>query len=168
MIHYVKGDATNPQAAGRKVIAHIVNDLGKWDKGFVMAVSEKWPETREAYLYWVKYRRPESGVRFGIGFTQDPWGLGYNQTVLVQPHLAVTSMIAQRGIKGGSGGPPIRYEALEKCLLRLAVGAKQFNASVHMPRIGCGLAGGKWERVEPLIETLLCDAGVSVTVYDFE
>ncbi len=29
--------------------------------------------------------------------------------------------------------------------------AIELNASVHMPRIGCGLAGGKWESIEPLI-----------------
>jgi hypothetical protein len=35
-----------------------------------------------------------------------------------------------------------------------------------MPRIGCGLAGGKWERVEPLIVARLVGADVPVTVYD--
>jgi len=23
------------------------------------------------------------------------------------------------------------------------------NAKVHMPRIGCGLAGGTWDKIEP-------------------
>ncbi len=41
------------------------------------------------------------------------------------------------------------------------------RASVHMPRIGCGLAGGKWEVVEPLIEEHLSAKGVAVTIYDF-
>ena len=36
-----------------------------------------------------------------------------------------------------------------------------------MPRIGCGLAGGKWEEIEPIIERTLATAGVEVTVYDF-
>jgi hypothetical protein len=35
-----------------------------------------------------------------------------------------------------------------------------------MPRIGCGLAGGTWERVGPLVEETLGRAGVAVTVYD--
>ena len=35
-IHYIKGDATQPQAKGNKVIAHICNDLGGWGKGFVL------------------------------------------------------------------------------------------------------------------------------------
>jgi hypothetical protein len=37
---------------------------------------------------------------------------------------------------------------------------------VHMPRIGCGLAGGQWEEIEPIIETTLGAKGVAVTVYD--
>jgi hypothetical protein len=35
-----------------------------------------------------------------------------------------------------------------------------------MPRIGCGLAGGRWDRVEPLVRVALVHRGVSVTVYD--
>ena len=38
---------------------------------------------------------------------------------------------------------------------------------VHLPRIGCGLAGGKWEQVEPLVQQFLSARGVAVTVYDF-
>jgi hypothetical protein len=41
------------------------------------------------------------------------------------------------------------------------------NAAVHMPRIGCGLAGGTWDKIEPLIDENLADKGVEVTVYDF-
>ncbi len=40
------------------------------------------------------------------------------------------------------------------------------GASVHMPRIGCGLAGGKWSRVEPLVTERLAKRDIAVTVYD--
>ncbi|MEU2680946.1 hypothetical protein ABZ638_29070 [Streptomyces sp. NPDC007107] len=40
------------------------------------------------------------------------------------------------------------------------------GASVHMPRIGCGLAGGTWARVEPLVTGRLVARGIEVTVYD--
>jgi O-acetyl-ADP-ribose deacetylase (regulator of RNase III) len=36
-----------------------------------------------------------------------------------------------------------------------------------MPRIGCGLAGGSWEEIEPIIKRTLTDQGVEVVVYDF-
>lgn len=50
----------------------------------------------------------------------------------------------------------------------MAAKARELGASVHMPRIGCGLAGGTWSRIEPLIERRLISAGLSVTVYDHD
>ena len=76
-------------------------------------------------------------------------------------------MFAQDGIRGRSKGPPIRYEAVNTCLGKVAEKAKDLGASVHMPRIGCSLAGGKWSRIEQIIEETLIKAGISVTVYDF-
>jgi O-acetyl-ADP-ribose deacetylase (regulator of RNase III) len=90
------------------------------------------------------------------------------QFVQVEPYIWVANMVGQRGIKRGSSGPPIRYEAVAACLRQVAVKAHELEASVHMPRIGCGLAGGEWSNVEPLIEEHLGKAGVAVSVYDFE
>jgi O-acetyl-ADP-ribose deacetylase (regulator of RNase III) len=73
-------------------------------------------------------------------------------------------MIAQRDVRVCDGVPPIRYAALKECLITLNHDAKELRASVHMPRIGCGLAGGRWEMVEPLVrKTLSC---AEVFVYD--
>lgn len=152
-IRYVRGDATVPQGKGPKVVAHVVNSIGKWGKGFVTAVSARWPETRELYLQW---HRGRAGNDFALGAVQ---------LLHVEPWIWVANMVGQAGVATGSKGPPIRYEAVHACLSRLREQLPA-GASVHMPRIGCGLAGGKWERVEPLIATAL--AGVDVTVYDFE
>ena len=38
---------------------------------------------------------------------------------------------------------------------------------VHMPRIGCGLAGGSWDRIEPLIVESLTVRGIETFVYDY-
>ena len=57
--------------------------------------------------------------------------------------------------------------ALEEGLETIANKAKELSASVHMPRIGCGLAGGTWARVGAIVETKLLDAGVPTTVYDW-
>jgi len=35
-----------------------------------------------------------------------------------------------------------------------------------VPRIGCGLAGGTWDRIEPLIVEALCARDVRTVVYD--
>lgn len=154
-INYLKGDATSPQAKGVKIIAHICNNLGGWGKGFVLAISKRWPEPEAEYRKWHRMR------------AQNDFGLGSIQIVQVEEYLYVANMVAQQGMKTGSKGVPIRYEALEECLEKLALQAQEMSASVHMPRIGCGLAGGKWERVEPIIQSTLLRNGISTTVYDF-
>ncbi len=153
-IAYVEGDATKPAGDGPHVIAHICNDEGKWGKGFVLAISRRWKEPEEQYRQQYK---------------QEPKPrLGDVQFVLVEPQITVANMIGQHGIKRGTGGlAPIRYEAVEQGLAKVASYALKHGASVHMPRIGCGLAGGSWEEIEPIIKRTLTDKGVEVVVYDF-
>ena len=153
-IAYVRGDATAPSVKGVKVIAHVCNDLGGWGKGFVLALSRRWPEPEAAYRAWHRDR------------ASNDFGLGAVQLVRVEPYVWVANMIGQHGIRTGSKGVPVRYEAIDTALGRLAGRAAELNASVHMPRIGCGLAGGKWSRVEPLVTERLTRQGISVTVYD--
>lgn len=47
-LRIIAGDATVPQAKGPKLIAHVCNDRGGWGKGFVLAVSARWPEPERA------------------------------------------------------------------------------------------------------------------------
>jgi O-acetyl-ADP-ribose deacetylase (regulator of RNase III) len=151
-IAYVRGDATNPLGPRNKIICHCCNDRGRWGKGFVLALSKKWPAPEAEYRRWFRER---------TGF-----GLGEVQMVQVESRVWVANMIGQHGTRRGSGGPPIRYRALALCLNKLALEAAVRSASVHMPRIGCGLAGGRWDLVEPLITASLAAASIPVTVYD--
>jgi O-acetyl-ADP-ribose deacetylase (regulator of RNase III) len=155
-VTYLKGDATCPQAKGLKLICHICNDRGGWGKGFVLAISRRWEGPEQHYRAWHADRG-----------TND-FGLGAVQFVQAEPLIWVANMVAQHGMKRGSSGPPIRYESLARCLPKVAAWATEKGASIHMPRIGCGLAGGEWSRIEPLLEEHLCEQGLSVTVYDFE
>ncbi|MGX9885275.1 macro domain-containing protein [Streptomyces sp. NPDC002276] len=155
-IDYVRGDATVPSVKGVKVIAHVCNDIGGWGKGFVLAVSRRWPEPEQEYRAWHRAR------------AVNDFGLGAVQFVQVERYVWVANMIGQRGIRTGSKGVPVRYEAIDAALGPLADRAAELGASVHMPRIGCGLAGGKWTRVEPLVTERLVRRGIAVTVYDHE
>lgn len=163
MINYVTGDATDPIGDGDKIIAHVCNNRGGWGAGFVVALSKKWSEPEAQYRRW-----HSKGNASPHDWDGTPFILG--QTVLVKveqsPSLYVANMIAQSGY-GAGDKPPIRYDALEKCLYALAsITRRTANASVHMPRIGCGIAGGTWDRIEPIIENTLIDNGINVTVYD--
>ena len=155
-IQYVKGDATVPQAKGMKIIAHICNDLGGWGKGFVLAVSKRWDSPEKEYRNWHRFR------------SENNFALGEIQMVKVEKYMYVANIIGQKGIKTGSNAVPVRYDAIEKALEKLSHEALQINASIHMPRIGCGLAGGKWEEIEPIIERTLLAKNVELYVYDFE
>jgi O-acetyl-ADP-ribose deacetylase (regulator of RNase III) len=149
VITYLKGDATQPQGPeGLKIIAHICNNIGGWGRGFVISLSNRWSEPEIEYRKWSK---------------QDTFKLGAVQYVRVEPLLYVANMIAQEGY-GKESKPPIRYPALRNCLASLERQASRHKASIHMPRIGCGLAGGDWTEVEKLIQEKL--GNLQVFVYD--
>lgn len=152
-ITYVRGDATLPRGGN---IVHICNNAGGWGAGFVLALSARFPEPEKAYREWAARKtHPRSG----------PFALGSVQFVSVDatPRLWVANMIAQDGY-GGSKGIPLRYDALETCLTKVGSDVRVTGGDIHMPRIGCGLAGGKWEMVEPIIQRTL--QGIQVFVYD--
>lgn len=166
MITYLSGDATVPQAKGTKIIAHICNDQGGWGAGFVVAISKRWAYPEQMYRQWYRQREPVINTEPGqIVMTSGRFKLEETQLVMVGHGLAVANMIAQAGMRTGSNGPPIRYDALKVCLGRVRGYADSFKASVHMPRIGTGLAGGRWDKIEPLIQEELSD--IPVYVYDF-
>ena len=120
-----------------------------------MALSRRYPQPAWEYRRW--YR----------GETSIPWGLGQVQFVEINPALWVANMIAQHGIdRAGHGQPPIRYIALSSSLAKVADFALSHQAEVHLPRIGTGLASGKWEQIAPLLEQELIQRGITVSVYD--
>ena len=65
--------------------------------------------------------------------------------------LWVANLIGQHDVRTVDGVPPVRYEAIQKGLQRVAEEARRLGASVHMPRIGCGRAA----RASPPLATLL-------------
>ena len=153
-IRYITGDATVPEGEGAKVIVHVCNDIGRWGRGFVLALSRKWRSPEQEYRQWY------------VRQSDLPFELGQVLFVEVDSQLWVANMIGQHGIRSFSGQPPIRYDAIRQGLGRVADFAVEQSASVHMPRIGCGLAGGNWADVEQIIEETLCGRSVDVTVYD--
>lgn len=210
MIRYVEGSATEPSRQGNKIVAHVCNDVGRWGRGFVVSVSQKWPKAEASYRQWFKERSDdwppaelgsvvfvpvekeslpatccmnvgEPGKAKSCDAKATKW-YRHNSDVCSfcddHPHVCgtpvteadvgqtwVANMIAQHDVVTLNGTPPIRYDALRNCLSELRGMAVDCRASIHMPRIGCGLAGGEWSRVEQLIEQELHD--IDVTVYDF-
>jgi len=154
---YVKGDATNPTGWKNRIITHCCNDSGFWNAGFVKALSRRWPEPERAYRRW------------STGSETLPFALGQVQFVRVAPGLCVANIIGQSGIRNrNTYPPPIRYEAIREGLERVRQLALAHHASIHMPRMGAGLAGGNWQLIADIIESELCAHGLEVTVYDLK
>lgn len=163
-IKYVKGDATKPNKTEGKlaVIPHICNDIGKWEKGFVVALSKRWRQPEEYYKRWYKEGK--------IYQSEDPFKLGNVQFVQVENDIDVANMVGQHTIwKAKDGTPPIRYAELGKAMRTVArYCLRRYNAEIHAPKFGAGLAGGDWSKIEKMIEEEWCDKGLSVTIYLFK
>lgn len=95
-----------------------------------------------------------------------PFVLGMSQFVAVEPDIRVVNMIAQVGTRTVGNLVPLRYKALEFCLRHVFEAASNVDGTVHMPRIGCGLAGGKWDEIENIINRVNIPFGADVFVYD--
>ena len=158
MITYRTGDATDPQGEGVKIIAHVCNDIGGWGRGFVLSLSQRHPSAERSYRRWYQEQNTEDCMPMALGNVMFAPG--------ATPDVLVANMIGQHCILvKDDGTPPIRYGALEECLAQVRDMAQDLDATVHMPRIGCGLAGGKWSEVEAIIERVM--PHTEVYVYDF-
>ena len=140
-IKYIKADATFPQSEGNIIIPHICNDIGAWGKGFVLALSKRWKAPEKQYKLW--YQEKEGFVLGAVQFVQ-----------------------VEENIQGEKGIPPIGYEAVREGLEKVASFAQEKQACIQMPRIGCGLAGGTWEKIVLIIEEILLTKHIQVTVCD--
>lgn len=152
-IHYITGDATEPIGEGNKIIAHIVNDVGKWGAGFTASLSKRWPHLKSEYLKWWAGRTPLS------------FDLGQVQVIYMGGYIWVANLVGQHGVYSKANPEPINYTAVRKGLKGVEYYTRLPKSTVHMPRIGCGLARGKWELIEPIIREELCDKGIEVYVY---
>ncbi len=170
-IKYVKGDATSPIIVeGKKsVIVHCVNTLGAWGKGFVVPLGQKYPQSRKIYNHFIQLHKK--------GYYKSLLGL-----ICIAPNVSkdidVVNLFGQERIypimKDGEIIIPLDYIALRKGFETIVdsyaseYSYKPVPITVHMPRIGCGLAGGDWNKVEKIINETLIDKGIEVYVYDLK
>jgi len=153
-IVYLRGDALEPRGSEPAIVAHVANDkTATWHaSGFAHALRRKWPAAQRDFQDWVSANRQNLA-------------LGSTRVFDLSARIAIATMVAQKGY-GQSPNPRVRYGALEKCLSTLVSEAKTREASVHMPRIASGQAGGSWPIIEELISATLSRAGVRAFVYD--
>lgn len=148
----LRGDALAPRGTGPRIIAQIVNDkTPNWGAGFARALRNKYPSVQKDFRDW-SAANPSN------------LSLGNTHESAISDDLFVASMVAQHGY-GESTKPRIRYAALRNCLSQLREIAANRAATIHMPRIGTGYAGGNWNYVSELVDEILVRDGISVTIY---
>ena len=153
-IEYLRGDATKPARIGAAMIAHVVPDsVQVWGgQGFAAALRREFPEAQEKFRAW-KISSPASSTMGAVHFCN------------VRDGIEVASIVAQKGF-GPSVLPRIRYESLAVGLREVVERAAKSGATLHMPRIGAGSAGGNWDIIEDLLRSALIGRSVSAMVYD--
>jgi O-acetyl-ADP-ribose deacetylase (regulator of RNase III) len=160
---FMYGDASLPTGDGPRVIAHIVNDQGRWGAGFTRSLTRNWPEAEFDYRLWHTGR--DRDYRFMIGDVRYVCVQKGTDMFYSKENIWVAHMLAQVGLRSGNNPRPLRYDALGACLLELSRFAELAKASVHMPKIGAGLSGGNWDIIQELIQDALPRNGVETVIY---
>lgn len=153
LVRFLPGDASEPLGAEPKILLQVVNDQATlWGGGFAKQAGKKWRGAQASFHDWA----------FGHGNLK----LGNIHSVDVRPDLTLVSLVSQHGFAKPSSGPRLRYGALFSALEKVAELATGKRATVHMPKIGTGEAGGSWNIIEDIIRETLVSRRIKVTIYD--
>jgi hypothetical protein len=135
-----------------RIIGHVVNDAGRWGKGFTAPLSTRYPVAQSTYLRWAGSGRLE---------------LGKSIIVPVCAGIHVAHLCAQSGLFNARTNPvPFRLEALAECLPNLRNFAVALDAPIWLPKIGAGLGRGDFPKIMELIEHHL--AGLPVVIFELD
>lgn len=152
MIYEITGDLLNAKSG---IICHQTNYHGVMGAGVARAIADK-ILTAPQYNAYVNYC-------WQAGRT----ALGTVQFLGNAPGLVVANMFSQDESKPQLDGryDITDYEAMFTCLLRVKDTAEANNMSVHIPHgMGCGIAGGDWNRVRQLIYSVFRSSPVDVFI----
>ena len=113
------------------IIVHGCNAQGVMGSGVAAAIAAKWPGCYKIYN--------RSKLRLGSII----WYKVHDE------QLYIANAITQEHY--GNDKVHLDYHALYDCMIVIA----SQRLPIHMPLIGCGLAGGRWEIAKPIIEAAL-------------
>lgn len=151
MIKLVLGDVTNRVTNDHGVIIHCCNDIGVMGSGVALAIKSKWFNVGRAYSNWFKNGEKLKQVIYQDVSPQ----LGNIQLVEGDTNTIICNLIGQKGIGfqkiGSVSLAPVRLEALYEGFLKvrnwLENQPENGRFSLHLPKLGSDLAGGKFYQV---------------------
>lgn len=146
----VEGDLIGLALEGKfDVIVHGCNCFCTMGAGIAYTIQKRFPEAYAADLLTTRGDRKKLGFFSSATVTEN----GHDITVVngyTQFHH--------------SGTPPlVDYEAVQNLFRRVK---KEFSGKrIAYPKIGAGLAGGDWSRIEEIIDTELAGEHHSLVIY---
>lgn len=133
MIRYVQGDLL---ASNLQVIAHGCNCQGVMGSGIARQIKEKYPNVYEVY----KLKHQVMGLE-----------LGTILPVRTLDNRLVINCMTQSNY-GRNNQVYVDYNAVESCIAAINHNVSNWEVSeVGFPKIGAGLGGGDWNKIEDII-----------------
>lgn len=159
MIEYIKGDVT---LAPEFVILQGCNAQGKMNSGVAKAIRDKWPEVFAQYAFEADTQGLVLGEIYPCfvrGYNQDGWSAWH------APDKVIINGITQRYYGRDPNVVYVDYDAIAMVLFHTKnLLEKMRQPYLAMPKLGSGLGGGSWERIESIINRALPDYWVKVYV----
>lgn len=143
----------------RGIIVHGCNCQGVMGAGLAWSIRNKWPSVYAAY----RNRWHSCGLWLGdvvVVGSSKPRALGkppevcrhvHETTAELPEELYVVNAMTQDRYGREPGVVYADAVAIEAAFLRVALLARDTGLPVHFPQVGCGLAQGRWEDIEPRI-----------------
>jgi len=137
VIEYIKGNLLDTDSG---VIAHCANCFNTMGAGVAAAIKSRFPE---AYIADCKTKQGDRG-KLG-GFSKSAG----------KP--VVYNLYGQYNYGFSNGKPPIDYFALNNAMvaMRTDLIRSGYAGTISLPRLGAGLAGGDWTKIEKIISDTL-------------
>jgi O-acetyl-ADP-ribose deacetylase (regulator of RNase III) len=139
-----RGDLLREVKAG--IIVHGCNSLGVMGAGFAEKVTETYPQV------YARYR--EHFEKFGLRLGDVVWARALEDAA-GKPVLGFANAITQDRLARRRGEKVVSEDAVREAFVAVRAVAEKSGFPVHYPLVGCGLAGGSWEKISVIIDDAL-------------
>lgn len=134
MIKYVKGDLLS---SGLPLLAHGCNMQGVMGSGIALQIKREYPYAYSAYI---------KGLRDGRQLGDIIPSFSENNPIII-------NCLTQKDY-GKDGKVYVSYKAIEDCFNKLFFFCDEWEIpEMGMPKIGAGLGGGDWNRIENILKS---------------
>lgn len=146
-LEYVEGDLVKT-APNYDLIVHGCNCQCVMGGGIAKQIKKAYPE---AYLVDTMTKK---GDKSKLGTI----------SVYDGEDVKIINAYTQFDYKWDEDNPPVDYDAIRSCMKLIK--ERYSGKKIGLPKIGCGLAGGDWDKVEAIIEEELEGENVIIVEYN--